>query len=143
MNSAIIAQEGSPKDLYSNPKTSFVANFIGDANIVKAKINSKENHLYNISLGEINIALTSNLNLQNEVSVSVRPESIIIQSNKTSNSISAKIVKASFVGNHYQYTVSTSLGELYLVSEDVVNYHKYDDHVYLTFTEQGLNILAE
>ena len=143
MNNAIIAQEGSPKDLYSNPKTSFVANFIGDANIVKAKINSKENHLYSISLGEINIALTSNLNLQNEVSVAVRPESITIQSNKTSNSISAKIVKASFVGNHYQYTVSTSLGELYLVSEDVVNHYKYDDQVYLTFNEQGLNILTD
>jgi len=143
MNSAIIAQEGSPKDLYSHPKTSFVANFIGDANIVKAKINSKDNHRYNISLGGINITLTSNLDLQNEVSVAVRPEAIILQSNKLSNSISAKIVKASFVGNHYQYTVSSSLGELYLVSEDVVNHYKYDDQVYLTFNEQGLNILID
>ena len=143
MNNAIIAQEGSPKDLYSHPKTSFVANFIGDANIVKAKINSKKNHRYNISLGGINITLTSNLDLQNEVSVAVRPEAIILQSNKLSNSISAKIVKSSFVGNHYQYTVSSSLGELYLVSEDVVNHYKYDDQVYLTFNEQGLNILTD
>ena len=142
MNNAIIAQEGKPEDLYNNPKTTFVANFIGDANIVKAKINSKDNHLYNISLGGINITLTSNLDLQNEVSVAVRPEAIILKSNKLSNSISAKIVKASFVGNHYQYTASSSLGELYFVSEDVVNHYKYDDQVYLTFNEQGLNILT-
>ena len=143
MNSAVIAQQGKPKDLYSHPKTSFVANFIGDANIVKVRINSKDNHRYNISLGGINITLTSNLDLQNEVSVAVRPEAIILQSNKLSNGISAKIVKASFVGNHYQYTVSSSLGELYLVSEDVVNHYKYDDQVYLTFNEQGLNILTD
>ena len=83
------------------------------------------------------------MDLQNEVSVAVRPEAIILQSNKTSNSISATIIKASFVGNHYQYTVSSSLGELYLVSEDVVNHYKYDDQVYLTFKEQGLNILTD
>ena len=83
------------------------------------------------------------MDLQNEVSVAVRPEAIILQSNKLSNSISAKIVKASFVGNRYQYTVSSLLGELYLVSEDVVNHYKYDDQVYLTFNEQGLNILTD
>ena len=33
MNNAVIAQEGSPKDLYNFPKNKFVANFIGDANV--------------------------------------------------------------------------------------------------------------
>ena len=42
MNNAVIAQEGSPKDLYNNPKNKFVANFIGDANVVSAEIESKE-----------------------------------------------------------------------------------------------------
>ena len=41
MNNAVIAQEGRPKDLYNNPKTTFVANFIGDANIVKARIETR------------------------------------------------------------------------------------------------------
>ena len=41
MNNAVIAQEGNPKDLYNFPKNKFVANFIGDANVVKAEIISK------------------------------------------------------------------------------------------------------
>ena len=36
MNKSIIAQEGKPIDLYDNPNNKFVANFIGDANIIKA-----------------------------------------------------------------------------------------------------------
>jgi ABC-type Fe3+/spermidine/putrescine transport system ATPase subunit len=46
MNNAIIAQQGEPKDLYNNPKTSFVANFIGDANIVKAQIETRNENNY-------------------------------------------------------------------------------------------------
>ena len=36
MNKSIIAQEGKPIDLYNNPKNKFVANFIGDANIIES-----------------------------------------------------------------------------------------------------------
>jgi len=36
MNKGIIEQEGSPYELYSNPKTSFAANFIGTTNLLEA-----------------------------------------------------------------------------------------------------------
>ena len=41
MNNAVIAQEGSPKNLYNYPKNKFVSNFIGDANVVKAEVINK------------------------------------------------------------------------------------------------------
>ena len=143
MNNAVIAQEGTPKDLYTFPETSFVANFIGDSNIVKAKIINKEDNCYQIQLGEIEITLTSNFNLQNYASVAIRSEAIKIEPEKKSNSIVARIIKASYVGNNYQYTVSSSLGELYFVSEDVVNYHEPGSEIYLTFKKYGLNILSD
>ena len=143
MNNAVIAQEGSPKDLYSHPKTSFVANFVGDANIVKATIKKREDHRYYIRFGEIDITLTSSFNLQNNISVAVRPEAITLHSDKISNCISATIIKVSYVGNHYQYTVSSSLGDLYIVSEDVVNHYNPGDKIYLTFQMNGLSILSD
>jgi len=143
MNNAVIAQEGSPKDLYSHPKTSFVANFVGDANIVKATIKKREDHRYYIRFGEIDITLTSSFSLQNNISVAVRPEAITLHSDQVSNSISATITKVSYVGNHYQYTVSSSLGDLYIVSEDVVNHYNPGDKIYLTFQMNGLSILSD
>src|SRR3546814_3841429 len=38
MRNAEIAQEGSPRDLYEAPADNFVADFIGDANLVEAEI---------------------------------------------------------------------------------------------------------
>ena len=57
MNKAVIAQEGSPKDLYNFPKNKFVANFIGDANVVKAEIINKQSNIYELKLAEMNIKI--------------------------------------------------------------------------------------
>ena len=73
MNNAIIAQQGSPKELYNFPKTKFVANFIGDANVVKAKIINQNNNVYEIQLAEMKINIKSDQKLESSVSVSLRP----------------------------------------------------------------------
>ena len=53
MNNAVIAQEGSPKDLYNYPQNKFVANFIGDANVVNAEILDKQSNSYNLKIAEM------------------------------------------------------------------------------------------
>ena len=68
MNNAIIAQEGTPKDLYNNPKTSFVANFIGDSNIVSAKIENNNGNLYSLIFGDIRITISSPYYLKDSAS---------------------------------------------------------------------------
>ncbi len=108
MNNAVIAQEGSPKDLYNNPKNKFVANFIGDAN-----------------------------------AVALRPEKINIQKNNTENSIKAKVTNASFVGNSYQYILSSNIGKIYVVSDDTKNIFKIDEEVFLFFDEKEVKILND
>ena len=69
MNNAIIAQQGSPKELYNFPKTKFVANFIGDANVVKAEIINQNNNIYEIQLAEMKINIESDQKLESSVSV--------------------------------------------------------------------------
>jgi iron(III) transport system ATP-binding protein len=60
MNKAVIAQEGSPKDLYNFPKNKFVANFIGDANDVTAEIINKQSNTYDLKLAEMNVKIEIN-----------------------------------------------------------------------------------
>ena len=78
MNNAVIAQEGSPKDLYNFPKNKFVANFIGDANVVKAEILNKQSNSYELKIGEMKIKVQSDKNFEKTVSVALRPEKILI-----------------------------------------------------------------
>ena len=143
MNNAVIAQQGEPKDLYNKPKNKFVANFIGDANVVKAEIENKEGNFYKIKISEMKINITSENNLSGNISVALRPEKLNIQKNKTENSIKAKITSASFVGNSYQYIVNSNIGKIYVVSSDTINIFKIDEEVFLSFDESEIKILND
>ena len=143
MNNAVIAQEGSPKDLYNNPKNKFVANFIGDANVVSVEIESKEGNSYKLRLAEMQINITSEHILSGKVYVALRPEKINIQNNKIENSIKAKVTNSSFVGNSYQYIVNSNIGKIYVVSNDTINIFNIDDEVFLSFDEKEVKILND
>ena len=143
MNNAVIAQEGSPKDLYNNPKNKFVANFIGDANVVSAEIESKEGNFYKLRLAEMQINITSEHILSGKVSVALRPEKINIQNNIIENSIKGKVTNSSFVGNSYQYIVNSNIGKIYVVSNDTINIFNIDDEVFLSFDEKEVKVLKD
>ena len=143
MNNAIIAQEGRPEDLYNNPKTTFVANFIGDANIVKARIETRNENNYDINFGGIQMKISSNIDLKDSVSIALRPETIEIIKEKTNNCMAAKIINASYVGSCYQYVVSSSVGELFIVSNEINNHFKLNEEVFITFDESGITILED
>ena len=143
MNKAIIAQEGSPKDLYNFPKNKFVANFIGDANDVTAEIIQKQSNTYSLKLAEMNIKIESNRDLNDKVSLALRPEKIKIERTDNSNCIHAKIKNASFVGSSYQYILNSKNGELYVVSGDTNDIFKVGEEVFLSINEKDIKILND
>ena len=57
MSNAAIAQEGSPRELYEEPADRFVADFIGDANIVEVEIVAVDGDEADVRLGTATIRL--------------------------------------------------------------------------------------
>ena len=143
MNKAVIAQEGSPKDLYNFPKNKFVANFIGDANDVTAEIINKQSNTYDLKLAEMNVKIEINKDLIDKVSLALRPEKIKINRTKNENCIYASIKSASFVGSSYQYILSSKIGELYVVSGDTTDIFKVGEEVFLSIDEKDIKILND
>ena len=143
MNNAVIAQEGSPKNLYNFPQNKFVANFIGDANVVTAKIINKHSNSYDLNIAEMNLTVHSDMELNETVSVALRPEKILINRAKTDNCIHAKVNNASFVGNSYQYILNSAAGKLYVISGETNNIFKVGEEVYLNLNEQDAKILND
>ena len=143
MNNAVIAQEGSPKNLYNFPKNRFVANFIGDANVVEAKINNKNSNSYDLKIAEMNIKVNSDIELDGDVSIALRPEKIFINREKNENCIHATIKNASFVGNSYQYILNSEAGKLYVVSGETNNIFKVGEKVFLSINDQDVIILND
>jgi iron(III) transport system ATP-binding protein len=143
MNKAVIAQEGSPKDLYNFPKNKFVANFIGDANDVTAEIINKQSNTYDLKLAEMNVKIEINKDLNDKVSLALRPEKIKINRANNENCIHASIKSASFVGSSYQYILSSKIGELYVVSGDTTDIFKVGEEVFLSIDEKDIKILND
>ena len=143
MNKSIIAQEGKPIDLYDNPNTKFVANFIGDANIIKAEATSKNDTLYRLKIGEVIVEVNSTKRINKTTSIALRPEKININKNKKENNLIGKIISASFVGNSYQYTISTNVGKIYVISHDTINNFELNSEVFLSFEKNDIKILDD
>ena len=143
MNKSIIAQEGKPIDLYDNPNTKFVANFIGDANIIKAEATSKNDTLYRLKIGEVIVEVNSTKRINKTTSIALRPEKININKNRKENNLIGKIISASFVGNSYQYTISTNVGKIYVISHDTINNFELNSEVFLSFEKNDIKILDD
>ena len=143
MNKSIIAQEGKPIDLYDNPNTKFVANFIGDANIIKAEATSKNDTLHTLKIGEVIVEVNSTKKINKTTSIALRPEKININKNKKENNLIGKIISASFVGNSYQYTISTNVGKIYVISHDTINNFELNSEVFLSFEKNDIKILDD
>jgi iron(III) transport system ATP-binding protein len=112
-----IEQKGPPQSLYYNPETSFVANFIGESNVVDAELkgNNGERELI---IGDAQIRLDSGKtsSFQNgPVKLSLRPEIIEIfeAGLPTPQTLSGVIVQRAYMGPVIEYSVKTEAGTLF------------------------------
>ena len=50
MNSGVIEQMGSPTELYENPRTTFVANFLGQSNLIAGSVTSADGDVVRVDM---------------------------------------------------------------------------------------------
>ena len=111
MNSGVIVQEGAPREIYLQPKSKFVANFIGSTNQLSGQITKmadKETALVRTEDGEISCSALEGLTVGSKVVVVVRPESVNLHQQKPSgeaNLLQGKIGAAMFLGEYLDCTV--------------------------------------
>ena len=143
MNQAVIAQEGTPHQLYEEPESLFVSDFIGDANLVKANILSIDGDEAEVDIGGIQLKLPHRGIHAGEVDVAIRPQSIILNQATNKDEISATILKASYLGDHVEYSVECALGELFVIDNQMETQFDSGTAVSLTFRARGLSLIPK
>ncbi|HEX6978941.1 MAG TPA: ABC transporter ATP-binding protein [Alphaproteobacteria bacterium] len=120
MSNAAIAQSGTPRELYEAPANVFVADFIGDANLVDGELTAKDGELGTVRLGGLTAQLPHRNAPIGPIKVAIRPESLVLTREPPSRpSIRGHVSKASYLGTHMEYTVATELGELFVIDRAV------------------------
>ncbi|WP_027308341.1 spermidine/putrescine ABC transporter ATP-binding protein [Caloramator sp. ALD01] len=103
MNEGVIQQIGRPEDIYNEPKNAFVADFIGESNIIDGIM--LEDFLVEI-FGVKFKCVDKGFDNNEPVDVVIRPEDITL-SRENNGKIEGYIENVIFKGVHYEMTVNT------------------------------------
>ncbi len=123
MNEGRIEQMGSPADLYDNPKTAFVANFLGQSNLIQGKIvdSDGDSHVVDLYGQKVSVLKRRTVAKDSSVLFGIRPEKLRIQPDshdKPGNVLTGgKISDVSYIGVSTQYQVEMPWGQEIMVFE--------------------------
>ena len=126
MNQGYIQQIGSPEKIYNEPENAFVADFIGDSNIINATM--IEDKLVEI-FGTRFPCVDTDFGKNKPVDVVIRPEDVILSS-PASGKIKGVVTHLIFKGVHYEMEV-TACGYEWLV---------HSTGMYPVGTEVGIDV---
>lgn len=118
MDNGAIEQQGPPKDLYRRPNSAFVANFIGESNVVEATLEVNGGRSV-IQLGNAVIDLGERQikNTPGGVKLSLRPEMFVVEDQgDPERHVTGEITHAAYMGPVIEYLISTPVGELFTTS---------------------------
>ena len=104
MKGGVIQQMGSPVDIYNEPKNAFVADFIGESNIIDGVM--KKDLLVNFA-GRDFVCVDKGFEENEPVDVVVRPEDIKIVEDAEGAMLKGHVDSVIFKGVHYEMKVSS------------------------------------
>ena len=114
MNEGKIQQIGTPTDIYNEPQNSFVADFIGESNILNGRM--IKDRLVEF-VGHEFECVDEGFGEDVDVDVVVRPEDIYIMNKTEGAQFSAKVKSCTFKGVHYEMFVDTDKGYELMVQD--------------------------
>ena len=142
MKNAVIAQEGTPRELYDAPSSAFVADFIGEANLLDCEIASVKEGKAMVHLGPAKLSIPSRGMQAGPARLAVRPTRISIGKPGASNGIPAKLDRVIYVGKHLECFAETGIGRIFAICPDVDAPLKAGDEVSLIIPERGAVLVS-
>jgi spermidine/putrescine transport system ATP-binding protein len=138
MNNGRIEQLGDPATLYENPVTTFVANFLGQSNLVRAKVTSRSGGDLAVDAQGTTFTMPVRrcVSESEDIWVGVRPEKVQVNSpGGGTNNVGGTITDTSYIGVSTQYLVRLPWGqELTVIRQnDGAPIHRPGDQVELSW----------
>jgi iron(III) transport system ATP-binding protein len=139
-----IGQIGTPEEIYRDPRSAYVANFIGETNIVQGEVMETREGFSRVRTGggEIVGRVTDpewTPAVGEQVRLSIRPEAWRLHKEAGDNPVSGKIADRTYLGQRIQYWIETPAGRQQVVEmnphiihepgEDAIMLHARHDDV--------------
>ena len=104
MNKGVVAQIGTPEEIYYHPESEFVADFIGEANFLRGKLLEKNGDKGTMEVygTKVEIENAENIEAGEECVMVLRPESAIIAEE---GQLPCEVTLSCFMGSYQNYQV--------------------------------------
>ena len=136
MDHGVIAQAGTPHELYERPGSEFVAGFMGEAMLFDGVAAADGT----VRFGPITLRREVPTRV-GAVKVAVRPEAWEVLP-PGQGELAARVVKSAYLGSCHEYSFETELGAIFVVSPDVRRAWQQGDAVSLRLAGHGLSVVA-
>lgn len=138
MNNGVIEQYDTPETIYRNPKTKFVAHFIGFENFFEvAPVSGSRYQAQGITIETVYEEAPAA-----KLVATIRPEDIEIAAEATENIVHGQVEVRTFLGKSYQYEVVTPLGK-FLVNGTDKQIYEAGDTIALYFPKEKIVLLED
>ena len=142
MKGGVIAQMGSPMEIYYHPNSEFVADFIGECNFLKGKVADREggNTVVKLPSGSAAVSTDKQFSPGDDAEIVVRPEAIVIGD---TGMLPCKVELSCFMGSYQNYHVRVGDTLVKITDNCPVNKKIYGvgDSAYISFDAACAHLL--
>ena len=141
MKSGVIAQMGSPTEIYYRPKSEFVADFIGECNFLKGRVREALPGETVVDIGGRPVSVaTTGASVGSEAEIVLRPEAIVISDE---GQLPCKVELSCFMGSYQNYHVRVGDTLVKITDNCPINKEIFDvgDNAYISFDKNCAHLL--
>ena len=142
MDKGVVAQMGTPHQIYYNPVNEFVADFIGEANFLRGTMKGIEGNLAIMELNgqRFKVEYHEGMEEGRQYTAVLRPEASCLSDDK---GVSCKVVLSCFMGSYQNYhvMVGDSLVRLEEYNPKNKKIYKVGDQCRLDFDPASVHVL--
>lgn len=142
MHKGLIAQKGTPHDVYYRPASEFVADFIGEVNFLPGNVVSIKDDTASVLVDgvAINIPDAEHAHIGTSCKVVLRPEAVSLADKGV---LPCTVTLSTFMGSYQYYWAETKSGTVKITEYNPRNKKIYQagDKAFLSFESSNLHIL--
>ena len=142
MEKGVVAQMGNPQEIYYNPRSEFVADFIGEANFLKGPMVSRDGEYVTLNIEGNPVKAVGNPDMVkgNDYTIVLRPEAATLADE---GGLPCTVVLSCFMGSYQNYhvMVGNTLVKLEEHNPKTKHIYKVGDKCCLVFAPESVHVL--
>jgi iron(III) transport system ATP-binding protein len=140
MKDGQIAQSGAPRELYEAPASSFIADFMGEANVILCEVVGINGSEAEIRIGGFHHRVPAGRAKPGVASLAVRPGAVSLSEGR-GEGLAGRILHSAYLGDHVEYEVETTVGTFFIVDHAVDHILPAASDATLGFRSRGIALI--